>query len=215
MKRRYRIRKPDSMKIILRLTLIMWLCLAGFKGFSQYKWKLSKEKDGIKVFLAENPKSKYKSIRVECTLQGSFDKLIAVLTNVDHLKDWVYNTKTSYLIKKITPYELYYYMETSIPWPMSNRDAVVHLRITKDSLQRFVKVSAISEPLFIPERDDKIRIPRSNVSWHVTMPTKNTISIIYVFEADPGGNLPGWVVNSFADKGPYESFKKLSEMLKR
>src|SRR5678815_2160450 len=92
MKRRYRIRKPDSMKIILRLTLIMWLCLAGFKGFSQYKWKLSKEKDGIKVFLAENPKSKYKSIRVECTLQGSFDKLIAVLTNVDHLKDWVYNT---------------------------------------------------------------------------------------------------------------------------
>jgi len=215
MKRRYRKRKPDSMKLTLPLTLVLSLCLFGFTALSQYKWKLSKDKDGIKVFLAENPKSRYKSIKVECTLPGNYDKLISILTNVDHLKDWVYNTKTSYLIKKITPYDLYYYMETSIPWPMTNRDAVVHLRITKDTLQRFVRVSAISDPLLIPEREDKIRIPRSNVSWHVTMPTKNTISIIYVFEADPGGNLPGWVVNSFADKGPYESFKKLGEILKK
>jgi hypothetical protein len=207
--------KPDSMKLTLRLALVLLACAFGFEGFGQYKWKLSKDKDGIKVFLAENPKSKFKSIRVECTLQGNFDKLIAVLTNVDHLKDWVYNTKTSYLIKKITPYDLYYYTETSIPWPMTNRDAVVHLKVMKDSLQRFVKVSAVSEPLFMPEREDKIRIPRSNITWHITMPTKNSVSIIYVFEADPGGNLPPWVVNSFADKGPYESFKNLSELLKK
>ena len=203
------------MKLTARLVCIILFICSILTGHSQYKWKLSKDKDGIKVFLADNPKSKFKSIKVECTLQGTFDKLIGVLTNVDHLKDWVYNTKTSYLIKKITPYDLYYYTETSIPWPMSNRDAVVHLRVTKDSLQRFVKISAISEPLFIPEREDKVRIPRSNVNWYVTMPTRNSMTIIYTFEADPGGNLPAWVANSFADKAPYESFKKLSELLKK
>jgi hypothetical protein len=203
------------MKLIARIVWTIFFSSVILIGFSQYKWKLSKDKDGIKVFLAENPKSKFKSVKVECSLQGNFDKLILVLTNVDHLKDWVYNTKTSYLIKRITPYDLYYYTETSIPWPMSNRDAVVHLRITKDSLQRFVRVSAISEPLFIPESEDKVRIPRSNVNWYVTMPAKNTLTIIYTFEADPGGNLPAWVVNSFADKGPYESFKKLSELLRK
>jgi hypothetical protein len=203
------------MKLTARLVWIILYFSVVSTSYSQYKWKLSKDKDGIKVFLAENPKSKFKSIKVECILQGNFDKLITVLTNVDHLKDWVYNMKTSYLIKKNTPYDLYYYSETSIPWPMSNRDAVVHLRIMKDSLQRFVKVSAVSEPLLIPERNDKVRIPRSNVNWHVTMPTKNTIAIIYTFEADPGGNLPAWVVNSFADKGPYESFKKLSDLLRK
>src|SRR4029450_9444632 len=179
MKRRYRIRKPDSMKITLRIALVMWLCCVGFTGFSQYKWKLSKEKDGIKVFLAENPKSKFKSIRVECTLPGSFDKLIAVLTNVDRLKDWVYNTKTSYLIKKITPYDLYYYTETSIPWPMTNRDAVVHLKITRDSLQRFVKVTSENENRFVPEKKGKVRVVHSLINWYVTMPTAKTISIVY------------------------------------
>ena len=47
------------------------------------------------------------------------------------------------------------------------------------------------------------------------MPTAKTISIVYIFEVEPGGSLPAWVVNMFADKGPYETFKKLSDMLKR
>jgi hypothetical protein len=46
------------------------------------------------------------------------------------------------------------------------------------------------------------------------MPTSKTISIVYTFEVDPGGSLPAWLVNSFADKAPYESFKKLSEKLR-
>ncbi len=203
------------MKLIARIVCIVLFSTIVLTGFSQYKWKLTRDKDGIKVYQAENPKSKFKSIKVECTLQGSFDKLISVLTDIDHLKEWVYNMKMSYLIKKITPYDLYYYTETTIPWPMANRDAVVHLRVMKDSLHRFVKVSSNSENRFVPEKSGKVRIVYSSVNWYVTMPTAKTISVVYTFEADPGGSLPAWLVNSFADKAPYESFKKLSEILKR
>jgi len=202
------------MKLIAKLSWVILLTSAILTSFGQYKWKLSKDKDGIKIYVSENPRSKFKSIKVECTFPGTFDKLIAVLTDVSHLKDWVYNTKTSYLIKKITPYDLYYYTETSIPWPMSNRDAVVHLKIIKDTSQSFVKVSSTSENRLVPEKEGKVRIVYSMVNWYVTMPTTKTISIIYTFEADPGGSLPAWLANSFADKAPYESFKKLSEMLK-
>jgi len=184
-------------------------------GFSQNKWKLSKDKDGIKVYQAENPKSKFKSIRVECVLPGTFDKLIAVLTDIEHLKDWVYNTKSSYVIKKISAYDLYYYTDISIPWPMSNRDVVVHLKIARDSSQNSMKILATNENRIIPEKDGKVRVVYYLTSWYVTMPTTKTVSIVYTFEADPGGSLPAWLVNSFADKGPYESFKKLSDILKK
>jgi START domain-containing protein len=199
----------------LRL-LIYTCCFFGLSTlcFAQPHWKLSKDKDGIRVFLAEKPGSKYKSIRVECTMPGTFDKLIAVLTDIDHLKDWVYNTKTSYVIKKLSPLDLFYYSETTIPWPMSNRDAVIHLRITKDSLGRFMKVHSTNENRLVPEKDGNVRILYSEINWHVTMPTPKTLSIVYTFEADPGGNLPAWLVNSFADKGPYESFHKLAEMMR-
>lgn len=181
----------------------------------QYTWQLSKAKDGIRVYQSAVKYSNYKSIKVECTLEGDYDKLIAVLNNVSGQKEWVYNNKTSYIIKRVNPHELYYYSETSLPWPMSNRDAVVHLKMNKDSLNRFLNITSVSVPDYLAEKSGKVRVTRSTVSWNVTMPTAKTISIIYIFEADPGGSIPAWVANMFADKGPYESFKKLGELLKK
>ena len=195
-------------------------CLLLCSGFvssvaGQYTWELSKAKDGIRVYQSAVKYSSYKSIKVECTLEGNYDKLIAVLNNVSDQKEWVYNNKTAYILKRVNPQELYYYSETSLPWPMSNRDAVVHLKMDKDSLNRYLNIIAVSVPDYIAEKSGKVRVIRSTVSWNVTMPTAKTISIIYIFEADPGGSIPAWVANMFADKGPYESFKKLGELLKK
>jgi hypothetical protein len=203
------------MKFVIKIT-----CAVLCSGFvlsmnGQYNWKLTKEKDGIRVYQSELQHSNYKGIKVECILEGDFDKLMAVLNDVNNQKTWIYHSKTSYIVKQIGPYELYYYAETSLPWPMSNRDAVVHLKMDKDSLNRFLKITAVSVPDYIPEKSGKVRVPRSSVSWNVTMPTTKTISIIYIFEAEPGGNLPAWISNMFAEKGPYESFKKLGEILKQ
>ena len=186
-----------------------------YSAFGQYNWKLSKEKDGIRVYQSGVEYSNYKSIKVECILEGNYDKLMAVLNNVNHQKDWVYNNKTAHIISRVSPYEFYYYTETFLPWPMSNRDAVVHLKMNKDSLNRFLKVEAVGVPDYIPEKSGKVRVTKSTISWYVTMPTTKTINIVYIFEVEPGGSLPAWVVNMFADKGPYETFKKLSDMLKR
>lgn len=181
----------------------------------QYNWKLNKDKDGIKVYQSELQHSNYKSIKVECTLEGSYDKLIAVLNNVSGQKDWVYRNKISYMVRQVNPYEFYYYTEASLPWPMSNRDAIVHLKMDRDSLNRFLKIISVGVPDYIAEKTGKVRVTRSTISWNVTMPTINTISIIYIFEAEPGGSIPAWVANMFVDKGPYETFKKLGEMLKQ
>jgi hypothetical protein len=204
----------------MRFIIIKITCLILFSGFvssaaGQYTWKLSKEKDGIRVYQSDVKYSKYKSIKVECVLEGSYDKLTAVLNNVSGHKDWVYHCKTSYMIKRVNPFELYYYTEASLPWPMTNRDAVVHLKMDRDSLNRFLKITSIGVPNYISEKSGKVRVTRSNVSWNVTMPSTKTISIVYIFEAEPGGSLPAWVANMFADKGPYETFKKLGEVLRQ
>lgn len=197
------------------LYFFLFFALTGITAHSQYNWKLSKEKDGIKVYESETKNSDFKSIKVECVLQGTYDKLMALLNDVSRHKEWVYNSKTSTMLKRNSTYDFYYYTETSIPWPLSNRDAVVHLIMIRDSLDRFLKITGVGVPNFIPEKDGKVRVPHSSVTWYVTMPTSTSISIVYTFEADPGGSMPAWLVNMFADKGPYESFKKLSDLLKR
>jgi hypothetical protein len=201
--------------IMVRISCLILCSGFVFSTTGQYNWKLSKEKDGIKVYQSAVKNSNYKSIKVECTLEGSFDKLIAVLNNVTGQKDWVYHNKEAYIIKQVSPHEFYYYTEASLPWPMSNRDAIVHLKMNRDSLNRFLKITSVSVPDYIAEKSGKVRVTKSTVTWNVTMPTTKTISIDYIFEAEPGGSLPAWIANMFAEKGPYETFKKLGEIIKQ
>ncbi len=204
----------------MKFIVVKITCLVLCSGFTistvgQYDWKLCKVKDGISVYQSAVKYSNYKSIKVECTFDGTYDKLIAVLNNVNGHKDWVYHNKTAYIVKQVNPYEFYYYTEASLPWPMSNRDAIVHLKMNRDSLNRFLKITSIGVPDYIAEKSGKVRVTKSTVSWNVTMPTTKTINIVYIFEAEPGGSLPAWVANMFVDKGPYETFKKLGEILKK
>jgi hypothetical protein len=198
----------------IQIQFIVFSFLIVPTAFSQYNWKLTKNSNGISVYQSSVQNSLYKSIKVECTLEGNYDQLLSVITNVNHYKDWVYNNKTTSLLKTISPLEFYYYAETSLPWPMSNRDAVIHTTITRDSLNRFVRINSVNHKGLTPEMPGKVRVPHSNINWYVTMPSATSIHIVYTFEADPGGSIPAWMVNSFADKGPFESFKKLGQLLK-
>jgi len=199
----------------IRIFLLFFSCLIISKAFSQSNWKLTKNKDGIQVYQRDAKNSNFKNIKVECTLEGNFDKLIAIINNVSHYKDWVYNNKATSLLKRVNGYEFYYYTETFLPWPLDNRDAVMHTKITKDSGNRVLRINSVAVPNYIAKKGDKVRITRSDINWNVTKISSNNIRIVYTFETDPGGNVPAWLANSFADKGPFESFKKLGELLKQ
>ncbi|MBI5372077.1 MAG: START domain-containing protein [Sphingobacteriales bacterium] len=197
--------------------LLFFACSALFchSVMAQYNWKLEKDKNGIKVYLSGVKGSSFKAAKVECNITGTYNKLIALLTNVPHFTDWIYHNKLSRVLKRISPYDFIYYTETSMPWPMSNRDAVIHVQIRTDSLPRFMTITGTGEPRYIPEESGKVRVPYYKAVWKVTMPTAQTLAVTYIVELDPGGSIPAWIANMFAEKGPYESFSNLEEELNK
>ncbi len=200
---------------MLRLFLILIFCLLLHPSPAQYNWKLEKQKNGISVYLSDVAGSDFKAVKVECTLTGTFAKLIALLTNVSKFNTWIYNNKTSNLLKQNSPLDFIYYSETRMPWPLSNRDVIIHLQIKTDSLPRFLTIRGEDEPDFLPKIMTRVRVPHYKANWKVTMPTANTIRINYLLEIDPGGSIPAWIANSFADKGPFGTFSNLAEQLKK
>jgi hypothetical protein len=53
----------------------------------------------------------------------------------------------------------------------------------------------------------------SKANWVVTPIGDNKLAIEYVAMADPGGSIPAWITNSFSTKGPFETFRKLKDVL--
>ena len=90
-----------------------------------------------------------------------------------------------------------------------------HSKTERDSSDRYLNIKTTTEPSLIAEKSGKVRVPYSSISWYLSKPSAQMIHVIYIFEINPGGYLPAWLVNMFADKGPYESFKQLAEGLKK
>lgn len=195
------------------LCLLLMLCLASFGSKAQTNWELKKDAEGIKVYTAAKAGSDIKAIKVLCTLNATADQLIAYLTDAKAHEQWVYSTKQSYLVKRVSEGHQIYYSEITMPWPLSNRDVVVDLKIVKNSNNVItVKASAIDG--YVPKDKKKVRISFSDVNWIVTPAGTNTLKVEYVAQADPGGNIPTWVSNMFITKGPFETFKLLRKALK-
>lgn len=198
-----------------RTCLPALLLFLSVHGRSQYNWKLEKSKEGINVYTSEVKNSSFKVVRVDCTLTGTFAKLIAILTNVPGFHKWIYNNKQSKVLKKYSPYDFVYYSETSMPFPVSNRDVIIRMQIKTDSLPKFMTVSGSNQEDMIPSIPGLERIPYYRANWKITMPASNSLHIEYFLQVDPGGSLPAWLANSFAEKGPFNTFSNLADLLKK
>ena len=79
--------------------------------WGQSAWELNTENEGIKIYTQQFPDSKVKAIKVESEVKATLSQLVALLMDVNTSVEWLYHTKSSILIKRVSPAELYYYSE--------------------------------------------------------------------------------------------------------
>lgn len=191
------------------------LLLIPFYCFSQNEWSLKLDKEGIKVYTKNAENSAFKAVKTTCTIATSLTKLTAVLLDINSSKDWVYATKSCTILKQPSPSELFYHSEVNIPWPVNNRDFIVRLKVTQDPVTRVVTVDGENKPTYLPENKGVVRIQHCYSKWIITPEANGQVKIEYVLQVDPGGMVPAWLINLFATKGPFESFKSLRLQVKK
>jgi len=183
--------------------------------FAQTDWKLKSDHDGIKVFTSPVPDSKVKALRVECNFQANLSQIVTVLLDVKTCTEWVYHTKSCTILKQVSPSELYYYSEVSLPWPVKNRDFVAHLTASQNAATKVVTVDGPAVAGMVPIKDGIVRIANSKGKWIITPLQNNEVKVEYTLSVDPAGSIPAWVVNLVSSEGPIESFKALKLQLKK
>lgn len=182
---------------------------------AQTDWTLKRAKDGISIYTKTMSSSGLKGIRVKCSLPAKLSQMVALIMDVDAGEEWVYGTKSSVLLRKVSPSELYYYSEVDIPWPLSNRDFIAHLIVSQDPRTKVVTINGPTEATYLPVKKNIVRVNHSNGKWILTPTKNNSIQIDYTLEVDPGGTIPVWLVNLFATSGPTETFKKMKTQIQK
>lgn len=177
--------------------------------FSQSDCELRKSEGDILVYACKTPDAKLKSITSSFVVETTPSNLVGHLLDIEHYSSWQYRMIESQVLKRISESEIIYRGEVQAPWPVSNRDVVLRLKINQDSITRVMNFTIVTVPGLFPEKNGVVRVPRSEGKWVVTPIGKNKLKVDYSFVVDPGGSIPGWLVNLTIAEGPYKTFQTL------
>lgn len=168
-------------------------------------WELVREGDGIKVFTRQEPGTSVKAFKATGIVQAPAEKIYNLLEDVNHTEWW--SAPISEL--KVLAYEknkmARYYLVYDAPWPVSNRDLCVDVAVGIDRVKGVYSVTAVTNPGFIPEKPDMVRIRNYRQSWAVTSVGANLSNVVLEGLVDPAGNIPSWMANMVISKTPFNA----------
>jgi hypothetical protein len=191
-----------------KIIIAVLLSLTATGAYAQPDWNLKRDEDGIKVYTASTPNSDFKSIKVESTVNATLPQLVSFLLDIDKQKDWVFNTRSTRLLKKVAPNEFIFYAEVSVPWPCTNRDYIAHFKIIQTA-PGTLSVDSQGEPDYLPAAAGFVRVKHSVAHWDITTISAAQLRVVYTVQFDPSGSVPAWLTNMFVTKGPFETFENL------
>jgi len=200
-----------SRKIFPWGVLFLWLILVPQKH--AFAWQLAKEGKGITVHTREVKGSGFKEYRAVMNIKTTLSCLVALVSDILAYPSWIHTCQEGKLLKRISPKEIYAYTINNAPWPVSDRDAIVHNTITHDNEDRSVIIKIIGVPDYIPPKKGLVRVKMIDGYWRFTPVENSMVQVVYQVHNDPAGDLPPWLVNSMAVSQPYNTLANMQKMV--
>ena len=178
---------------------------------SEPAWKLEKEADGIKVYLAKAKDQKLKQFKVEAFVNAKPELVAAAVIDIDNNYTWFSNVEKAQLIKRITKDEFVFSQVIEVPFPFDNRQVVEHCK-TSYLANGVIRIDLKEKNHALPLDDRYVRMALSRGYWVLTPQNQGTL-VEYSFLADPSGNIPAWLANQFIVDSPFKTIKGLRAYL--
>jgi hypothetical protein len=176
-------------------------------------WKLEKNSEGIKVYTRSNEGSEVLEFKATATINASRMSLAKIIANVAGYPNWFPNCSSAQLVEVISSTQRKYYYKLDLPWPASDRDAVMLLSVDVNN-GAGITILNFTKSTGKPEVSGVIRMPAADGFWKLKTISESKTELEYQFLADPGGSLPTWIINMFIVDGPFDTLIALKAKLK-
>jgi hypothetical protein len=204
-------RNPDSFNYLISILLII-LCSSVMMGSTKAQWELVKNENGIKVFLRTVPGSKIKEFKGVTNINSSLDSILAVLDDTEACPKWVHNCKDPVKLSEISFNEGYVYQVIDFPFPVKDRDIILHSVMSQNPDTKEVTIQLNAVPDYISETKN-VRIKKSDGFYLLKPLPDGSVEVTWQHHTDPGGGIPKWLVNSLLVDTPFKTLKNLRQLV--
>jgi hypothetical protein len=197
------------MALHIQSFLIFFSLLCANFCFAQ-EWKLQKNSEGIKIYNRTYQNTEFKEYKAMMKANTSLNALIKLIKNDTLATNWISRVKEFRTLKTVSTTEWYTYAEMSLPFPFQNRDLISHNLLQEN--ENHVIIHLESQPNFIAEQKDKVRMKTSKGKWEFKQLSDNEVEIVYEFFSEPAVALPQWFVQPFIVQGIYNTLEAMKKI---
>ncbi len=214
--------------VLIAFAIFLSILFASKSTFSQEtEWeKILDDEEGIYVFKRKLSDSDIYEFKGVGLVDAPAPKLIALFVDVDYMTEWSESCVRSVLLERNFSLERAdadfrklrqtYYAESYVPWPFDNRDYIVEARVhytpAKGGRPEVISINCESAPSQKwPPKEGIVRIDNMHIRCDMTPAgdNENKTMMTFIIHADPGGNIPDWLVNLLAKETPYKTIQKI------
>lgn len=176
-------------------------------------WNLAYDREGIRVYLSGVVDSPYQQFRGVSTIKASVRTLADLQENLRVACKWLYACDQMRLVE-VEDDSTWVYLTTNLPWPTLPRDIIL-----KVSTERFDDGTLVrhlqAEPGKLPVEPGMIRVQHLSGKWIMKPLGERETEVTYQLQADPAGDVPGWLANRFVVDAPVVTLRTLRAVAER
>jgi hypothetical protein len=174
-------------------------------------WQYKGEQEGIKIYHKKTPGLLH--IKLSTTVKAPLSGIVSLFSDVDHYSAWGYKISYSKLLNRASPTELWYYAKYDFPWPLDDRDIILHSKMEQDPITRQIKITNTPYPTYLPENEGIVRIKNASTQWNFVPGEGGWVYIEQYLSTDSAADMPDWLIKMTADTGPRETAKAIRKIL--
>ncbi|AXA25140.1 START domain-containing protein [Pseudomonas putida] len=196
----------------IRLAMLCALVLPTL-ALSADNWRLTHQESGIDIYLGDVQGSPYQQFRGVVRIKASVRTLSDLQENLRVACKWLYACAQMRLLE-VDGDSTWVYLTTELPWPAQPRDMVLRVRTERlDDGSLIRRLGA--DPDKVPEAPGFIRVRQLQGEWIMHPLAERDTEVTYRLQADPAGDVPGWLANRFVVDAPMVTLKTLRAVAER
>ncbi len=178
-------------------------------------WVQDRTGEGVTVFTKEVPGYGLKAFKAVTRVNVGVDAVAALIGDAGSFPKWYADCSENRILKKLGPTEYLSYFVNDSPFPVTDRDSIMHTVVAQDAQTRAVTFTMVGKPKEAPENPDRVRVPRVEGRWTLLPISAEETEVTLEMKSDPGGSVPAFLANQQVTVGPHKTLLNLRKMVQK
>ena len=197
----------------LLLGITAWCATAFATDESNAEWALQQDDGRIQVFTRPVAGSPFLEVKATALINAPIADIASQMGDGEGCVEWRVMCKSSEVLSVDSDTERYVYMVLDMPWPVADRDMVMHSIADIDTAAKTVTVQLQDASSKYPEQDYVRAV--SNGQYQMKALGEEQVEFTYIMHTDLGGDLSADLINPRVVESTYADIKQLQVLAEK